>query len=1187
MLKTVGGKKVNPIIPVVTVLNNPNIMALTVGLEMPLPSTVVTALNEGNFTEAMQLMAKTQDPRTAKLATRLLEAAVNPKVVVVKNLKNEAGEAVAGLYDPRTNTIRLDSVNGMSAHVLIHETGHAALSHVLDDASHPVTKQMQKLFDAVVPLLDTTYGAQDLQEFAAEALGNPEFRGKLNSLTPAEGTVSAWQRFQNIVGNFFRRLFGVSSKPIESAMDKVDQLIDQILSPAPEFRDAGNLYAIAQSKTRTEKFLDSGAAFIEKLPLMNQERANDIHAFITNILPNTGKKGVLSLLPLNVLADVAKKYVTGAEEINSLTNKKAGVIKQRTERIEALVTRANKWAVRAGKAMVSTFNEVVYSSTIEGVDPTRLRTYYEDKLNAAKKISNPEAAAEATKKLAAYDKVRAEYNKLLPEGQRLYVSMRDAYAQMYELIKSSLSVQIDEALGNTPENRKIRNNLFKRLIDRAALDPYFPLTRTGDYWLTYNYIDATGQVYRPIQAFETPRARDLARAELEADSERTKQLKAKNSSDDVEYFNKLDRTHYNKVPPTAFINDVIKTLRNENVGDDKIELVVQLFVDTLPETAFAKSFQPRENIPGFERDAIGALSKKLFATSSQIANMEYAPKFNALINKMEEDYRKSDKLGESTTNAKLYVEEFKTRVKFINNPTISTFSKLSTSFGFGYLMGANPASAIVNLFQVPMVALPYLAGAYNKNYGDAFSEILKAYSEFMQTGTSKATPVFGIKDTDMETRRAMVSLDNIGPGHPFYNKYKTLIGVLRENGFLGASMAYDTLEVPGSTGALQKVNLIMSWMHHHSDQMNRQITAMAAYNLELAKLKAEGKTGEAAETAAANKAIYATEMTQGGTSAASAPSIAQKSIPRVLFMFKRYGVMMLYIQIKTLRAALSNESKEVKKAAMLQFAGMTGAAALFAGLQGIPFFGVAALMYNLFKDDDEDDLEIATRRTFGPELTYGLFSYLTGMDVSQRISATDLLIREMRTGDKTTFMTSLLEQLLGPVYGITNRMVRGYDLMSEGYLARGMEQALPVVLGNVFKSYRFATEGAQTLRGDPITDDIGWGAGAQFLGFSPYDVARQNEINSRLKGFDKYVTQKQSKLARQYYTAGRMGDYEKQAEIREDLQELFSKHPGLGSVQAYLQRSMEAHKKSTTKMLNGITVSEKLRPELVRYAEGL
>jgi len=58
---------------------------------------------------------------------------------------------------------------------------------------------------------------------------------------------------------------------------------------------------------------------------------------------------------------------------------------------------------------------------------------------------------------------------------------------------------------------------------------------------------------------------------------------------------------------------------------------------------------------------------------------------------------------------------------------------------------------------------------------------------------------------------------------------------------------------------------------------------------------------------AANRAIYLTELTNGGIAAAAAPLIAQKSaIGRLAFMFKRYGVSMYYLLFKAARTALAN-----------------------------------------------------------------------------------------------------------------------------------------------------------------------------------------------------------------------------------------------------------------------------------------
>ena len=99
-------------------------------------------------------------------------------------LLNDEDIPVAGLYDPKTDTIKLDAEEGLNLHVLLHEAVHAATSHVIDNKSHPVTKQLTELYNNVKDSLDTAYGAQSLDEFVAEAFSNPEFQQKLAAINP-------------------------------------------------------------------------------------------------------------------------------------------------------------------------------------------------------------------------------------------------------------------------------------------------------------------------------------------------------------------------------------------------------------------------------------------------------------------------------------------------------------------------------------------------------------------------------------------------------------------------------------------------------------------------------------------------------------------------------------------------------------------------------------------------------------------------------------------------------------------------------------------------------------------------------------------------------------------------------------------------------------------------------------------
>ena len=239
--------------------SNPNILRsptedqLKESYNTPLPAGAVSALENNDLKGALRALSMSKDSEIAKLAKGLLGANVDATVKLTKGLKNDRGQAVPGFYDPETNTLHLDPTS-MTTHTVLHEAAHSGLSHVIEDKNNIVTRQLNKLFNDVIPMLDGAYGAESLQEFVAEAQSNLEFRGKLNAMNPDGSAITAWQRFTNIVGNWMRRLMGNPTRSIGSALDKTDKLIAIILSPAPMSRDGGVLYAAAlYGKTKIEK----------------------------------------------------------------------------------------------------------------------------------------------------------------------------------------------------------------------------------------------------------------------------------------------------------------------------------------------------------------------------------------------------------------------------------------------------------------------------------------------------------------------------------------------------------------------------------------------------------------------------------------------------------------------------------------------------------------------------------------------------------------------------------------------------------------------------------------------------------------------------------------------------------------------------------------------------------------------
>jgi hypothetical protein len=304
-----------------------------------------------------------------------------------------------------------------------------------------------------------------------------------------------------------------------------------------------------------------------------------------------------------------------------------------------------------------------------------------------------------------------------------------------------------------------------------------------------------------------------------------------------------------------------------------------------------------------------------------------------------------------------------------------------------------------------------------------------------------------------------------------------------------------------------------------------------------------------------------------------------------MFMFKRYGVSMYYMQYKMAREALQSADPELRRAAWRQIAGIHASAGLMAGVRGMPIVGALAMLYNLFKDDDDDDFDAAARKWMGELAFSGGINAVTGLDIASRIRMTDLIFRDNTYNRDQTPIQAMTEQLGGPVLGVANRMYRGYSLIGEGNVERGLEQMMPSAIGNAMKSIRYATEGTTTLRGDPITGEMSpWNAGAQAFGFAPAEYTRQLEINAKEKNADKDATEERTKLLRKFYVATREGDSGEKEALLEEMRKFTKKHPGAAITGETVLNSMRQHMSTTANMYHGVLFSKGMRSELLKDA---
>ena len=177
---------------------------------------------------------------------------VGNKVEVVENLKDSYGKPSSGVFNPETNTIQLDRATGMNSHTVLHEMAHAVGSAELSNPKSAFTIRMTKLYNDAKGMLDTEYGAQDLQEFFAEAMANEGFRKKLARLHPDGTPKNVLQRFIENMQSLLNRLLGRTGYQSKGALKEFDSLVDHIIAPAPASRGGEILAMNADNKGAKE-----------------------------------------------------------------------------------------------------------------------------------------------------------------------------------------------------------------------------------------------------------------------------------------------------------------------------------------------------------------------------------------------------------------------------------------------------------------------------------------------------------------------------------------------------------------------------------------------------------------------------------------------------------------------------------------------------------------------------------------------------------------------------------------------------------------------------------------------------------------------------------------------------------------------------------------------------------------------
>ena len=718
-----------------------------------------------------------------------------------------------------------------------------------------------------------------------------------------------------------------------------------------------------------------------------------------------------------------------------------------------------------------------------------------------------------------------KFEKLDPKVKDFYKELRLAYVE-YSL---AVEKQLQQYL--TPnEWQKMLNEFNKR-----RLPVYLPLFRKGEYKLTYT--DKEGEYV--ARQFETPNERNLARLEAQRNG-------ATEFSETT-----LGTKESEGLPSAGFFGKVVGALQKAGVAKEVISSVVDTYMDYLPANSILQLSRRREGTAGYSPDVLNAYANVADSYARRVINMEFMPKFVAHNEEFKADISANVDRGrlDSVLAGDLMATVDK-QLDYIRNPNLNNWAAKVGYFSYQMYLGANISTAVVNTIDIPTVTYSRLGGKHG--FGKAFNSILKAGSVFFSKNKSE--------EMQQLIRRGLDT------------------GVLREQ------QLRDIAEFKDLDSSFQqakaRVERITNWAFAKSDMFNRQVTLIAAYDLERAKSKTPAGEFDEAAFEAAQRAVY---DVYGSSFPKAGPPIMGNGIARTALTFKRFAITRIHLLTSAFREAAQNEDPEIAKAARKELVGYFGTAYVFAGVQGMPLIGagaalVTALNAALGDDDEPYNPDFELREAVNLFNYKGPVNYLLGVDIASRTGWTGMFWREdPKRMAEVGPVTYVVEQFLGPAYSYAVGVPKAYDYIKNEQYDRAFEQVAPRAAGNVVKAFRYGTEGAKTASGMPLIEDVSaYNVFMQIFGFRPSEVAEAGDIAGASKRMESQIRERRNAIIARAANARISGDMEGFREAVEEARAFSRKYPGRMITTDTLIGAVERRQKKMAMSVNGVTLDPKL-----------
>ena len=1147
-----------------------------------------------------------------------------------------------GKYDPESDTITLREGsldNNVLLHESLH-AGTAYLidnPEKLQGVRREGYNQLLALYNHSKGTLsnsqlgiDHIYGLNNLHEFVSEAMTNPDFQAMLRAIRYKAAPFSLWNEFTTAI----KKLFRIADANEESdVMVEVMKATDAMMA-GPMTLD--NMDVKSTPKAMATQAIKAVPVSAVNTPtaiskLMTSKSWNDVKSTWPTVFSSasaTARPAMLGALTLRQISDLVRnripqvrRFIEKTEEFLARKNgilQESGDISKRWERLQS-----------SNPEMSRSIAKVMHTATILGVDPDRAtpsnRKMHPELMEEWRKL-DPAAKQIYRDARDFYERRYSEYRDVLTKRMMMMrqqgvsaQTITDLMAARDGISKDTLKSLRAATFSDDDINRMLRagpsSTDYSRMTNsgitsqtmaeiRAEFEksklktPYFPLMRHGRFW----YQIGTGKD-REYYMFETQGQKEMHMAE------RIKQNPDWVIKEGSEYAEQMD-IHARQ---SEFLKDVFGAIDSMNFtganaamqAQELKDSIYQTYLSNQPESSFRKQFMHRNNIAGYSEDALRNFSSSSFHMAYQLSRFEHAPELFLSVQSAREQIKDRFDAGEKT-NVKLsrentelsdYVTEMDRRLKLMLNPTnVGTIPSTLSNIGFIWYLTA-PASAIVNVLGGMIIGLPTLIGMnVRANPGMSYTQAtLNALGYMRQAAGQIISTGFGIERGERlrDNRVLFPTLsryDGLSKGDKqAYNRFVA-------DGLIDITAAYDQSGLAAapteSYGGIRHRSMeVLTSLFHNAERFNREIIAMSAFRAAMDKRKGYKDQSLAFDEAIA-EAKDVTNRSMFDYSAANKPRYFQHPVASVILQFKQFPQQMTFFLAHNAYNMFKGLSPAERREARARFVGTMGMAGIFSGVTGLWGFSTVAsiinAVFNGLGDDDEEPFEFEMEfmrwatETFGKNigtmLTRGVGN-AAGIDLASRVKLDDMWFRDSRKNqDEVEALQTFLVDLLGPTAGLTVNVAQAAKLLNEGHADRALEMISPAFIKNPLVAARYATEGVNTLRGDPLMEDMGpFHLLMQSLGIRSSELAERQWYNVQVKGREQEVLKERQNLLNLYgisFMANDAGSFETA------LDKIFAfnaKNPSVAIPADSLNRSIKERFTKSSQTDHGLYIDKRMQ----------